>query len=489
MKLVKSAIPTPFNYLTWLCTAFLWSLSLWSVWAISLPASAQGTQYSGHKIASALPAGFELFSEESSSSVDTWIHMQGSNTVGAKLTPAIAVAFLESKGIQGVEVITGRDPYDKYIKGYDSASGSYVQIRIESYGSGTGFKGLVKGSADIAASSRPIKKKEIEKLASLGGMTSRNAEHVVGIDGLAIIVHPSNPVKTLTVEQIAKLFSGKITNWSQVGGLDMPVNVHARDHESGTWDTFKGLVLAKKYKLIETATRYVSNDELSTVVSETQGAIGFTGLSSVGNSKLIAVADGVGSPAMYPTRLTVGTEDYPLARRLFLYTSPSHRKPIVDEFLRFALGHPGQRLVDRIGYISLNIETYKLKVSERLPSYYREAVSGAERLSMNFRFKEGKAGLDNKAFADIERLVNYLARPENKNRSIVLIGSSDPRMKDKFAVLLSKLRAKVVRKELIKSGVSRSRIKSVANGALLQVAGNDSLTQRIKNRRVEVWLQ
>lgn len=420
---------------------------------------------------------------------ETWIHMQGSNTVGERLTPSIAVDFMRTKGIQDIAITTGRDQYDKYIKGVNPETGTYVQIRIESYGSSTGFKGLVKGTADIGASSRPIKMKEVDKLQKLGNMTSKEAEFVIGIDGLAIIVHPSNPIKSLTVTEIAQLFSGQITNWSQLGGSDLPVNLHARDNESGTWDTFKNLVLAKKYKLSPSAKRYVSNDELSHQVSLDPNAIGFSGLSSVGDSKLLAVADGESSPAMYPTRLTVGTEDYPLARRLFLYASPINRKPMVDEFLNFAMGQQGQLLVDEIGYISQNIETHNLAVSADLPSYYQDAVEGADRLSMNFRFKHGKAQLDNKAYADVQRLVEFMNQDGNQSKRVVLIGSSDPRLKNEYAVLLSKLRAKVVRRQLIKEGIERSRIQTVANGALMQVAGNDSLTQRIKNRRVEVWMQ
>lgn len=424
---------------------------------------------------------------------ETWIHIQGSNTVGARLTPAIAVEFLRSKGLQDVVIQQGRDAYDKYIKGFDPINNKMVQIHIESYGSSTGFKAFMSGNTDIGASSRPIKRKEIDKLKRLGNMTASSSEHVIGIDGLAIVVHPENKIKSLTVKQVALLFSGAISNWAQLGGADLPVSIHARDDESGTWDTFKGLVLAKKYKLHAAAKRYVSNDELSQQVSIDRGGIGFVGLSSVGRSKLIAIADGDNSPAMYPTRLTVGTEDYPLARRLFLYTPPLEKiatdKPIVKEFIEFALGQMGQSLVDEIGYISQNIQQHKLAIKENLPGYYRQAVSDADRLSLNFRFKEGKAKLDNKAFADVKRLVDFMSQKENEGKKLILVGASDPRLKNEYAVLLSKLRAKVVRKQLISEGISRRQIEVIANGALLQVAGNESLTSRIKNRRVEVWIQ
>ncbi|GLQ32941.1 phosphate ABC transporter substrate-binding/OmpA family protein [Litoribrevibacter albus] len=468
------------HFIIWTSTACVWVLCQIALLLTSTNVNAQQAL---------LASVSQLDLHQLPDNTETWIHMQGSNTVGERLTPSIAVDFMRSKGIENISITTGRDQYDKYIKGVNPQTGNYVQIRIESYGSSTGFKGLMKGTADVGASSRPIKMKEVDKLKKLGNMLSKEAEHVIGIDGLAIIVHPSNPINSLTVEQIAQLFSGEITDWSDVGGTPGPVTIHARDNESGTWDTFKNLVLAKKHKLSADAKRYVSNDELSRQVSQDPTAIGFSGLSSVAKSKLLAVADGEGSPAMYPTRLTVGTEDYPLARRLFLYTPPATIKPIVNEFLQFALGEQGQSLVDEIGYVSLNVQQHQLNVADDLPDYYRKAVDGADRLSMNFRFKHGKAQLDNKAYADIQRLVDFMTEEEHKNRSVVLVGASDPRLKNEYAVLLSKLRAKVVRRELIKQGIPRSRILTVANGALMQVAGNESLTQRIKNRRVEVWLQ
>lgn len=470
----------PATILVWFATACLWIVSFFSLILVSVNTHAQPYPMTSVSTVNA---------HQLANKTDTWIHMQGSNTVGERLTPAIAKAFLESKGVQDIGLTTGRDRYDKFIQGYDPKNDRYVQIRIESYGSSTGFKGLMAGAADMSASSRPIKQKEVEKLKEMGNMTSQQAEHVVGIDGLAMLVHPSNPVTSLTVKQIAELFSGQVKNWQEVGGPNLAVSLHARDHESGTWDTFKGLVLAKKYKLDASAKRYVSNDALSQQVSEDVGAIGFSGLSSVGNSKLLAVADGDNAPALYPTRLTVGTEDYPLARRLFLYTPVKDKKAVVDEFIQFALSSQGQKLVDEIGYISQNIESHTLAVSSDLPEYYRQAVAGADRLSLNFRFKEGKSTLDNKAFVDVKRLAEFMNTQGNEQKSVVLVGASDPRSKDENAVLLSKLRAKVVRRELIDLGIPRNRIKMVANGALLQVADNSSLTSRIKNRRVEVWLQ
>ncbi|MCL6416949.1 phosphate ABC transporter substrate-binding/OmpA family protein [Aestuariirhabdus sp. Z084] len=422
---------------------------------------------------------------DADAAVDTWINMQGSSTIGKQLTPKMAHAYLETKGITDIAVSVDEKQHTTVIKGYDAKSDRFVQVRIASKGSSSGFAGLQKGNADIAASSRPIKASEADELKALGNMTASSSEHVIAVDGLSIIVHPSNPVVSLTTEQLKKIFNGSIKNWSQVGGVKGKISVFARNDGSGTMDTFNKLVLGKGGKLAKSAKRQDSNEKLSAAVQADALAIGFVGLSSVGDSKAVAIAADEEVQAMYPNRLTLATEDYPLARRLYLYT-PKEKSQPVNEFIQFVQQQQAQKLVDATGYVSQNIERFELEIADDLPDYYREAVSGADRLSLNFRFAEGKAKLDSKALEDIKRLASYMSAPENKQSKLILVGSSDP---SNTAVLISKLRAKKVRTELVKQGVAKSRIEMVANGALMQVAGNDSLSSRIKNRRVEAWLR
>ncbi len=103
-----------------------------------------------------------------------------------------------------------------------------MYIDVAAHGSGTGMRGLASGEAQIAMSSRPIKASEEALLADFGPMRSFDSEHVVAIDGLAVIVHPSNPLDALTVSDIARLFSGEIRNWAELGGSNRPVSLYAR---------------------------------------------------------------------------------------------------------------------------------------------------------------------------------------------------------------------------------------------------------------------
>ncbi|MGI9279168.1 MAG: substrate-binding domain-containing protein [Endozoicomonas sp.] len=216
-----------------------------------------------------------LFSVATQAKEELLFSIHGSNTVGAKLGPSLAESYLKYLGAESVGVFpTGRENEVK-VTGFLPSKGQLVSIFIAAHGSSSGFKALANGEGQIAAASRPIKSKEQAMLSDMGDFSTRQAEYVVGIDGLAIVVNPRNAVNQLDITDVARLFSGEVTNWKELGGADLPVSLFARDDRSGTWDTFKNLVLAKKYKLASAAERFESNPVLSDRVASTPGGIGF----------------------------------------------------------------------------------------------------------------------------------------------------------------------------------------------------------------------
>src|SRR5690606_27902482 len=160
------------------------------------------------------------------------LRIQGSNTIGASLAPALAKAFLISLGAQSLDQIDGGGNHTQIIG--PLSDNRRIQILIAAQGSSTGFKALYNGTADIAAASRQINEKEVAQLVALGDLTSVDGEHILGLDGLAIIVHPSNPVSNLSLAQLRQVFSGAISNWRELGGLPGSIKVLARDDNSGT---------------------------------------------------------------------------------------------------------------------------------------------------------------------------------------------------------------------------------------------------------------
>jgi len=414
----------------------------------------------------------------------TILRIHGSNTVGAKLAPMLVAGLFEAKGLQSVRIAPAGKENEQRVTALDER-GNTIQALVAAHGTGTGFAGLKDGTADLAAASRPIKQSEAQSLAALGDMRSAESEQVIAIDGLAVIVHPDNPVQSLSVEQVARLFSGEIANWRELGGANAAVELHARDDQSGTYDTFKELVLGSQGKTLATnATRYESNDALSLAVSRRSGAIGFVGLASVGKSKALAITDGDSQP-MPPSQALVATEDYPLSRRLFLYADPQKQSKWTREFLTFVHSPAGQAIVEKSGYVAQAIAPTRLPAQAAMPAAYQQLAREAQRLTVNFRFAEGSAQLDNKAQRDVQRLIDYLNSHDKQMNAAVLVGFGDARNDPARTALLSKLRAMAVRRELARGGILVKEINGL--GDQLPVASN-SEAGRIKNRRVEVWV-
>lgn len=410
--------------------------------------------------------------------------LQGSNTVGAQMAPTLVRDYLTSKGLSRVEIKSREKTNEYRISGFHPSSKNEIYVDLAAHGSSTGFRGLLNRQTDIGMSSRAIKDKEVKGLSELGAMRSFSAEKVIGIDGLAVIVHPQNPIYKLTISQIRDIFSGAITNWKQLGGFDQSIQLYARDNNSGTWDTFKNLVLAKKAKLHDSARRFESNDELSKTVERDRGGIGFVGLASVGGAQALAVAD-KNTRALLPTRLSIATEDYPLARRLYFYVSPHNTNPFIEEFLHFSQGEQGQALVEKSGYISQTPVVLVTPELKSAPERYLALTKDAQRLSINIRFNSGSATLDNKALQDVLRLSQFMGKDENSARKLLLIGFGDSKNSEQRARVLSKLRAISVRSELREQGIHTLPVQGL--GDELPVANNQS-NNKLKNQRVEIWL-
>ena len=411
--------------------------------------------------------------------------IHGSNTIGAKLAPALISGYLQSLGAKNIRQQESGENESQITATFAPDAGNNANkavINIAAHGSGTGFKGLKSGTADIAAASRPAKQKEVDSLSQMTELNSLGSEHIVGIDGLAIIIHPKNPINQLDVEQIAAIFSGQITNWSELGGAFGEINLYARDNKSGTWDSFKRMVLGKR-PLDSRALRFESNDQLSDKVSNDRQGIGFVGLPSVRDSKLIGVSDGDGK-ALTPNQLTISTEDYALSRRLYFYTDDDPKNEHVKPFIQYLQSKEGQKIVADNGFISQNIEVVKPTNFSSLPSGFQKIAGDGQRLTVNFRFKKGSAKLDNRAMRDIQRLVDF--SNNNPDKKIVLIGFGDPKKSQERSLLLSKLRAMAVRRELVRLGVYPKY--NYGYGEELPVASNEREAGRVKNRRVEVWL-
>lgn len=260
------------------------------------------------------------------------------------ITTAVAVAgaAMASDKIV-IDGSTTVGPIAKAFAEYFMAANPDVNITVSESGSGNGAKSLVNSTCDVADMSRPMKESEFKAAAEKG---LQPVAHVVALDGLPILVHPSNPIQDLTVEQVRKIFLGEITNWKEVGGPDKAIVTISRDTNSGTYETFEKMVMNKQ-KIHENCEYVGSNGAIRQRVQSTPAAIGYAGLGFVDKTVKALKINGI-----YPSAETVQSGEYPIARPLFMYTNKYPKLgSTLYQFVTIHLTEDGQEMVEEIGFV------------------------------------------------------------------------------------------------------------------------------------------
>lgn len=430
----------------------------------------------------------------------------GSNTIGERLVPELIGAWASRNGW------TVRWPAgQKHCAGeilLTASNGQKLAIRCSAHGSKDAFPQLFARSADIGMKSSPADGGE--KTLFPYAMDTPPQENVLALDGLLILTAAGNPVNGLTLDEAARIFSGEITDWRQVGGTPGRINLYVRDRKSGTRETFDHLVMQPvKREIAATAQERESSEELVADVARDANGVGFVGFAYGSKSvKALKIRETCGI-VHEPSLFGIKTEDYPLARRLFLYRPKGARSLFSREFADYAVSEEAQPVIAAAGYVDQRIEsgsaeaTFR-RVAGRLAAPVREAglegdpvlmrdlaaaARRARRLSITFRFRVNSGQLDTKAWQDAVRFAGLLQRkaPEAK---VLLLGFADAQGPWAHNLSLSQQRAETVRSALLNSGAGLRGDNLLAKGfgELLPVSCNADQAGRTKNRRVEVWL-
>jgi phosphate transport system substrate-binding protein len=245
------------------------------------------------------------------------------------------------KGSDTVLPLTQKEA-EVFMKKYPGSS-----IIVTGGGSGVGLAALQNSTTDIAQSSRKMKLDEKMKMQDAG---KTFAEIIIAYDALAVIVNPSNKITQLTREQLEGIYTGKVTNWKDVGGDDMPIVLYSRESSSGTFEFFKEHVLNKK-NFAPTAMLMPATGAIVQSVSQTKGAIGYVGLAYLESDvKALKVSYDKGITYVVPDVDNAMNKTYPITRPLYYYylnTTEKAVKPFVD----FILSTEGQKIVREVGYV------------------------------------------------------------------------------------------------------------------------------------------
>ncbi|MEI7801679.1 MAG: PstS family phosphate ABC transporter substrate-binding protein [Bacteroidota bacterium] len=224
-----------------------------------------------------------------------------------------------------------------------------ASLTVTGGGSGVGFTALIDGTTDIAMASREIKLDEKTKLETKSVTVK---EVLIAKDALAVIVNPANKIAQLTKEQLKDIFTGKITNWKQVGGDNEKIVVYARETSSGTYEFFKEHVM-DKINYDKSVLNLPATGAIVQSVSQTKGAIGYIGLAYLNSDvKDVAVSYDEGKTYINASTENAINGTYPITRPLFFYYDESIDKK-VKSFVDYVLSAEGQTLVKEVGYVPL----------------------------------------------------------------------------------------------------------------------------------------
>ena len=272
----------------------------------------------------------------------TVLRMKGSDTIGEALAPDLARAYRRKHPL--------------------------VAVQVEANGSSTGFAGLFDGTADIAASSRAVSAAEIAQAARLG---LQLREFVIGYDGVAVIVHPGNPVRNLTAAQLSRIFTGQLRNWRDLGGPDAPIEPIGRPADSGTHAFFREKVLRRgdpkgPEEFAPDVLTLEHNSEIVERVSARRYAISYVGLGAVTEAvRVVPVAAAPGQMAVAPSRDAVANGTYPIYRPLLLYTGGAPEGDTL-RFLRFVLSAEGRGIVEAHGFVPSDVPVEAVLPADQL---------------------------------------------------------------------------------------------------------------------------
>lgn len=432
----------------------------------------------------------------------------GSSTVINSMIEELLIDFGASLG--GGATTNIADSGETSITLENELGASLADVTLSPVGSQQAIDQMIQGGAVIAVATRPASASEISAAAIVGinDLTSLDNQKIIGLDGLVIVIARNNPIRTLAEEDLPRIFSGQITNWSQLGGPNAPINLYVREAASGTAQVFNQLVMAPARAQVSPRATIISSDsDLSAAVANDPLGVGVTGFVDLGDTKAVNIR-GVCGIQVPPTAFTIKTEEYPLTRRIYAYL-PDNVPSLVDRFVQHLETPNAQAAVAAAGYVDLGVSYQSndeqglrylsaimpTDVDVNLPQLRRMTgdLLGSDRMSITFRFALGSSQLDPRAQADIQRLASTLALSELASKEVLLIGFTDSIGSATSNYALSERRAREVLDALYGAAPAGSldgiNIQAFGYGEISPLSCNESDNGRQINRRVEVWIR
>lgn len=430
--------------------------------------------------------------------------ISGSATIGTRLVPRLITGYANAQDWR-----SSSESCDQAVRlaPADQPSHPALTIDCRAQGSNAGIPDLEKGDAEIAMLSRPITPSEIAGMRERGypHITTALQEHVLALDGIAVVVSDRNPDSALKLAEIRAIFETPHAER----------NYYLLDERSGTRAIFESMMFADGKDRLPSCdganVRCFSDpQEVVRAVAGDRRGIGFVGSAykDAPGVKSVAVRGDCGV-TQEPSIFDIKTEDYLFSRQLLLYTAKV-RSLQAAGFLFYAMSDNAQPIIENAGYVSQTVSVQSPADAERRLLRYQQqppaetqldhdskamadlhnTLKGAARLSISFRFRSDSTAFDTRAVQDLQRLADYLTFDDKgRNDKVVLAGFTDAAGDFRANVDLSLNRARAVAGALQATGIEQHRISTIGASELMPVACNDTDLGRGKNRRVEVWVR
>ena len=436
--------------------------------------------------------------------------ISGSSTMGAVLMPALVEGFARRGGYQTKRIDVDATHFQ--IELTDSQTGRQAAIlSFRVTNSDEGFADLLADEADIVMSLREIRGSELKRAAEagMGDLSAANRSRVVALDAIVPVVSPRNPVQRMSPLALARAYAGQITNWSELGGADAPITLHAPDANTGLGQaTVDQILKPVDLQMTQGVVRHATGAALAAAVMDDPFALGVASYAEVDRMQPLTLAGSCGR-ALRATRRTIKTEDYPMTAPMFLYT-PARRLPaIAREFLVYTHGVSAQAVIRRSGFVDQAAEEIPIDdqgnrfanaitaAGSEVPLAELQRMAGVlqdlKRLTTSFRFEAGSARLDAQSRSNVVQLAQRLEQGIYDARRIVFVGFSDGEGSADANRNIAAQRAEAVRTAVIQAAetadLGQVVIDVAAFGEALPMACDDTAWGRQTNRRVEVWVR
>jgi phosphate transport system substrate-binding protein len=410
--------------------------------------------------------------------------------LGEELLLPVVTGFLQHQKIEGISTVAGVDEHTILVRGHAAGEADFVAIQISSVAGDVEMQNLADGTADAVISLRRARPREVTGLRdTLGDLSSHACEEVIALDGLAVVIHKSNPLEQLTTQQVRSLLRAEMTDWSALSIPAGNVHLHLPRENTASVEAVKECLEVSIPRLKQDL-RYDLPRQLSDAVAADPQALGLVPFRHVRSTKALATGDEIVVERLLPTAFTIATESYRLRQRVYLHHANAPKNENLLKFLSWVISVPGQNVVGSTGFVDLNLSAeprpLPAPLKAALPAEIADSIKSTEVVDATIFFEFESFDPDSRARGDLNRVAPFLAGTGQRGKRLMLFGHADSKGSNDYNFELSKKRAEAVRSMLEQRGVHPAA--AVGVGKQMPFTTNDTEEGRARNRRVELWI-